>query len=392
MSTAAYPHGRMRVRVKCVGLVVGAVCLAVLACSSDDRHGRKHAELAKSHVGSSAGLSKTVILPTLDEPLPEGKNAIWCASFQIVWDRLASDVLKAPPQVSGAESLCARLNGTPFDASNLRQDCCYAAAGFVNDGIVEKITGDMRSRFPSVPAPTLTSEQEAIVAYAYLGASLKFTIPFFDSRDALSFQDSASGEAAVASFGIRHDDDYAYYDMREQVDVLYAAFGLEGYEDGYHKAQFAIDPCKDSTPYQIVLAYVPRGDTLGATLSQLEQKINGFAEAPHGDEFGPNDVLLVPMQNWRIEHHFSELEGRDKHLKNPGFEGYYVAQALQTIDFRLDRGGAELKSEAKVFYAPVPRYFIFDRPFLVYMKLRGAERPFFVMWVDNSELLLPFAG
>ncbi len=31
--------------------------------------------------------------------------------------------------------------------------------------------------------------------------------------------------------------------------------------------------------------------------------------------------------------------------------------------------------------------FIFDRPFLIVVKKRGAERPFFVMWVDNAELL-----
>jgi hypothetical protein len=31
--------------------------------------------------------------------------------------------------------------------------------------------------------------------------------------------------------------------------------------------------------------------------------------------------------------------------------------------------------------------FIFDRPFLIVVKKRGAEHPFFVMWVDNAELL-----
>jgi hypothetical protein len=36
---------------------------------------------------------------------------------------------------------------------------------------------------------------------------------------------------------------------------------------------------------------------------------------------------------------------------------------------------------------PIPMYYLFDKPFLVYMKKRGAEHPFFVMWVDNAELL-----
>jgi hypothetical protein len=57
------------------------------------------------------------------------------------------------------------------------------------------------------------------------------------------------------------------------------------------------------------------------------------------------------------------------------------------IQFRLDRSGAELKSEAKLYAKPMPKEFIFDRPFLICVKKRGAEHPFFVMWVDNVELL-----
>jgi hypothetical protein len=30
---------------------------------------------------------------------------------------------------------------------------------------------------------------------------------------------------------------------------------------------------------------------------------------------------------------------------------------------------------------------IFNRPFLVVMRRRSAEQPFFVMWVENTELL-----
>jgi hypothetical protein len=32
-------------------------------------------------------------------------------------------------------------------------------------------------------------------------------------------------------------------------------------------------------------------------------------------------------------------------------------------------------------------YYVFDRPFLIYLKKRGATRPYFAMWVDNAELL-----
>ena len=51
------------------------------------------------------------------------------------------------------------------------------------------------------------------------------------------------------------------------------------------------------------------------------------------------------------------------------------------------RSGAVLEGEANFGIAALPRESIFDRPFIIYMQKRGAEHPFFVMWVDNAELL-----
>ena len=68
--------------------------------------------------------------------------------------------------------------------------------------------------------------------------------------------------------------------------------------------------------------------------------------------------------------------------------GIPVVEAMQTIEFRLDRSGAMLESEALVAIAAIPRNFVFNRPFLISMKKRDADRPFFVMWVDNAELLV----
>jgi len=41
----------------------------------------------------------------------------------------------------------------------------------------------------------------------------------------------------------------------------------------------------------------------------------------------------------------------------------------------------------KMYYLSGPSRFIGDGPFLVYLKKRGAALPYFVMWVDNDELL-----
>ena len=87
-------------------------------------------------------------------------------------------------------------------------------------------------------------------------------------------------------------------------------------------------------------------------------------------------------------HHFQELEGSDKQFLNPSLQGLYLDTALQTIQFGLDRSRAELSSESQIIVKSAPAAFLhFNRPFLVLIKKRDAEQPFFVMWVDNAELL-----
>jgi hypothetical protein len=41
---------------------------------------------------------------------------------------------------------------------------------------------------------------------------------------------------------------------------------------------------------------------------------------------------------------------------------------------------------------PEPRRFVFDRPFLIYLQQRQAKQPYFVMWVENPEVLVPDAA
>jgi hypothetical protein len=68
----------------------------------------------KTFDGPSTSLKQTIIVPTLDTPLPEGKSAIWCASFQLAWDRLKNDVAKGPVKMENAQAVADRLRSKPF--------------------------------------------------------------------------------------------------------------------------------------------------------------------------------------------------------------------------------------------------------------------------------------
>jgi hypothetical protein len=335
---------------------------------------------------NSSTLQRTVIVPTLDSPIPQGKSAIWCVSFQLAWNHLKDDVAKAPVQFTSPSAMADRLNAAIHSDDDVQLDGVYAAAGLVKDGILERIREQMASKFPSVQSPDFNASPDGALAYAYLVASVKFKLPYFENDKPLQFADSEGKRTAISSFGIRTDEADAYHRLRRQIDIYYLS--RDSYKSAPRIAEFIIDPCMTSQPYQMVLALVDRKPTLAEIVTYVEQKI---AEGPPpGGRWmiGLRDTLLVPNIAMRLSHRFQELEGKDKSFSNPALRGLYLDTALQTINLRLDRSGAELASEAKILAKSAMGFdYHLDRPFLLYMKKRDADRPFLVMWIDNAELL-----
>jgi hypothetical protein len=250
--------------------------------------------------------------------------------------------------------------------------------------ILERIKQEMAAKFPAVPTPQW-AEGTAAVASAYLQAQVKFTQRYFENETPFDFQDSTGKRTPVASFGLRSRNEDKNYALRRQADVLFWQPG-----DGKtSSARFAVDPCKSSTPNQLVLAVPSSPRTLAGALAEVEQEMARAREAGASRDMGSGSDLLVPNMDWRTEHHFAELE--KKSLLNPPLPGLYLDTALQAIRLRLDCAGVDLKSEARIASKSVPpkepMLLYFDRPFLLYVKKRDAQRPFFVMWVDNAELL-----
>jgi hypothetical protein len=335
--------------------------------------------------GASTDLEATTVLPTLDTPLPATGNALWCASFPLAWRKLQTDIVQAPLRVQGAEAIAARLNQTPVPA--LPAGTAYVRAGRVTPDLFLGIQQDVKRLFPQASPPRFEGVTEGLLAYAYLAAQVKFQIPFFDADGPLAFVAPDGDTAEVRGFGIREKDDYAYYALRRQVGVLFAQ---NMYQEDRSRQRYAVDLDTGSAPFRLVLACLPRP----ASFPEARKQIEALTEEQRRDytlSFGSDDVLLVPDMAFRVTHHFTALEGRERQLLNPGFEGLWVATAMQAVEFRLDKSGADLKAEAEFLAEsiPSPSHFVFDRPFLLQLEVRKTGEPVFAMWVEDPELLVP---
>ncbi|HNS20402.1 MAG TPA: hypothetical protein PKH24_07875 [Sedimentisphaerales bacterium] len=142
----------------------------------------------------SRTLKQTAVVATLECPVPEHKNAIWCATFQIAWDKFRTEAIGEPIQITGAESLAARLDQCGFPRGDINETSYYANAGFVKDGIIEQIQKDMASRFRAEPVPTFGEKYRALpdvaMAYAYLNVDVGFQYPYYAHGGAFDFEDS----------------------------------------------------------------------------------------------------------------------------------------------------------------------------------------------------------
>jgi hypothetical protein len=325
-------------------------------------------------------LQQTVIVPTLDSPVPANKSVIWCASFQLAWNRFKSDVTKGPVQLKNAEEVADRLNRAEQSEDDLDPATYYAAAGLVRDGIVARIRQEMAAKFPDAPLPQVGEAGTAALAYAFLQAGVRYKYEYYDNTNPFHFTGSDGKKVAVHSFGIRPSERaQGHRTFRAQVQILFQ-----------DPVEFALDLCRDSQPNQVILAAVGWKGTLAATLAHVQKPRTKPPSERSGPEFGQFATLLVPNMDWDLEHHFRELEGPDKLFLNPTLRGLYLDTALQRVRFRLDRRGAEVRSEAQVVLKGLSDGrddFHFDRPFLVVMTKRGARQPFFVMWVDSAEML-----
>ena len=350
---------------------------------------------------NSADLKQTAVVATLDCPMPERKNVIWCATFQVAWDKFKEDIIGEPVRPIGAEELADRLNRGKFPLENLEAESFYATAGFVENQTIEEIQNEMAKRFPSEPTPVFDqlyrTLPKASVAYAYLSVDVGFKYPFYKHNQAFAFEDSKGTRTDVMSF-CAHAEGWEpdLQHVREQVEILYYKYGKQRSTE-----EFAVDLCKHTYPYQVVLARMPRRIPLGEAVKELEENISEFKRNP---DYGalrklrPIDRLIVPDVLYKLMHHFTELE--NQRLGNPRWPGYWISEARQMVDFALSRTGVVLKSQAVIHIIGAastrprieePRYFYFNRPFLIYVKKRGTDySPFFVMWVDNVELMKKF--
>ncbi len=328
-------------------------------------------------------LSATLVTPHLDAPIGPGKNVLWCSTFQLVWNE-GCRAAGGDIHLKDETPMVPALNRKAADEKDVDPGSCLVMSGLMKDDIVGKIRSELGLKFRGRAEPDLLDRiapslpPDGWLAYAYLFRELPFEYPLKRLDEPLAF-----GSTEVATFGLkkatsRMDDIH----KAEQVVVL-------DYKDA---DDFVLELKPQDKTERIILAKIAPAETLEKTIEAVRSRAVLGDAKEYKSTLGMGETLIVPMLNFDVWKSYNELCGKE--ITTPGpLQGGPFILALQDIRFRLDERGAILKSEgamaAKCGAPDQPRQFIFNKPFLILLERRGAERPYFALWVDNAELLVP---
>jgi len=324
----------------------------------------------------SKELEQTIITPHMEEEVKGDKNILYCLTFQLAWNDLKDNMIKEDIRLKGEPLCVAHLNKALSSKEDVSEKDCVVMAGFGKDRIVEKINSALKEKFgDEAPQALKKLSPTDIMVYAYLYKNLKFKYVFESLESPIEFESNGQINN-VKAFGIRRfSGSKEHKNIAKQVSVV-------DYRD---RDDFIIILASESFEDEIVLAKMTPASTLLKTIEAVERRI----DEAEPDEMRNRDILKIPKFNFDITHSYNKLIG--KFFINRDFEDYFITEAFQNIRFKLDEKGVLLKSEARIrgkIISARPKFLIFDKPFLLYMKEKNGIYPYFAVWVDNAELIV----
>lgn len=330
---------------------------------------------------------QTTISPYLEANLDSINNTLYCASFQMAWSKMRHQVIKEDIRITDDPLTVRQLNRLLLGNDDVSSGSYVAEAGVLSQELIERINRGLREKFgeqggESFKMPQTAAGERSIIAYAYLQKNLEFRTEFEKLTSPVLFQGNGSS-TPVAAFGI---EKFTYSNhLHEKLQNQVAIYDYRDDND------FVLSLTSKSVDDELILAKVTPGKNLLDTYQTVAKRIDTGKKTTIWE----NESLKMPKIDFDLSYSFPELEG--KRLLNNGWEGWLIAKALQDTRFKLDEKGAVLKSRAFFMAtkseAPAPgnakpRMFIFDKPYLIYMKQKTGKYPYFVLWINNPELML----
>lgn len=307
------------------------------------------------------------VLPTMTTQ-SNAENRIWVGTFQIVWNEIIDNLVKAPIKFMGYDSqIASDLNQKEFTKNDIDSSAYYTKYGKVSPKLKREIEKGIKKKFHEksdiLDMFDFSNQPNKIFVYAMLKKDFKFLNAF----DKLPQGYFGKSKDVVQYFGIKDNSNAQLY---KNVYVMF-------YNNSNDFAVKLYTKGKD----EVILYRTDDNDTFDkyfATVNQKEKDYTG------NRNFHKNDTLLVPNINLYKMVSFEDLEGHE--IANTNFK---IDKTIETVDFKMNNEGVKLKSEAATMIrctslAPTSgRYFLFNDDFVLFLIEKGQKTPYYAMRVHD---------
>lgn len=204
---------------------------------------------------------------------------------------------------------------------------------------------------------------------AKLDKNLSFLTPFDNFSNDYNYTFGKDGTEYIKYFGINNA---SKEELNDNVEVLFYN------EDN----EFAVK-LKTNESDEIILYRTDEDKSFDTYYNDIKEKTNNYEGSKI---FEREDELLVPYV--RVNGIISYNELKFKKIKDSN--GMYINNVIQDVNFNLNESGCNLESHANVtteYLSVRSRYFGFRDKFIIFMKEKTADRPYFSLKVDNDDIL-----
>lgn len=342
-------------KVLSILLVICIVCCGFVTCGF--AFGKK-----KAHKSNVANVESTIT---------QSSDDVWCITFQLVWNEFLNKINNGNPIefVGGNPQLANELNKKLYTKDDLSENSYYIAEGKISRALKKQIEREIYKKFKEksdILDMINWNLKDGYLFYSMLKKDFKF-LTAFDKLDAAPFD---SSNEYVKYFGVNKKSNKKLY---KNIDILF-------YNSNDEYAVKLLTKEKED----VILLRTNQNDSFENLYAYIEKnkKVSKFTSY---------DFLKVPEINVNKTISYNDL--CNKKIKN---SNYIISQALQTIKFKMDNEGGTLKSEAAMAImktslipeAKKSRYFYFDKPFVMFLKEQGKDKPYYAMKVNNTNYLV----
>ena len=278
-------------------------------------------------------------------------NNLWVGTLDLAWKELAEKIGKEKIQLEDENVQIAKdLSASPFTKEMLdKNDYKINIERTITNGYKIETT---------------------------LNKELNF-LEKFDNFNEYNWKFGES-EEFIKYFGINNASSE---NMNKNIEILfYNPISI----NNSHSNDFAIK-LKTKEEDEIILYRTDTNKSFEEYYKEIENKTNLYTG---NREFKEIDELRIPYVRVNGMISYDELYGKE--IKNS--EGLYIFDTIQNVNFYLNESGCNLKSKATMVteYLSVgidTKYCYFQDNFIIFMKEKNSDIPYFALKIDNSDIL-----